>query len=135
MSFYKLSAEKKTPFLVQLEIFSTLLIALVMIMVSQKFLNLRPFAFFQLSGTRSNRTRLEYLQKKKIPLGCQKAGRKPKGLDISPVHVVLVSLLVDQLSSLFLPCFGRPKKKFVQSQGIFGQALIFLVKQISFWYT
>ena len=39
-----------------------------------------------------------------------------KGLDFntclinSPVHVVLVSLLVDQLSSLFLPFFGRPKK-------------------------
>ena len=29
---------------------------------------------------------------------------------ISPVHVVLVSLLVDQLSSLFLPFYGRPKK-------------------------
>ena len=28
----------------------------------------------------------------------------------SPVHVVLVSLLVDQLSSLFLIFFGRPKK-------------------------
>ena len=28
----------------------------------------------------------------------------------SSVHVVLVSLLVDQLSSLFLPIFGRPKK-------------------------
>ena len=28
----------------------------------------------------------------------------------SPVHVVLVSLLVDQLSGLFLPFFGRPKK-------------------------
>ena len=32
------------------------------------------------------------------------------GKDRSPVHVVLVSLLVDQLSSLFLPFFGRPKK-------------------------
>ena len=30
--------------------------------------------------------------------------------DISPVHVVLVSLLVNQLSSLFLIFFGRPKK-------------------------
>ena len=30
--------------------------------------------------------------------------------DKSPVHVVLVSLLVDQLSSLFLPFYGRPKK-------------------------
>ena len=44
---------------------------------------------------------------------------------ISPVHVVLVSLLVDQLSGLFLTFFGRPKKKFVQSQGIFGQSLNF----------
>ena len=32
------------------------------------------------------------------------------GTFISPVHVVLVSLLVDQLSSLFLSFFGRPKK-------------------------
>ena len=31
-------------------------------------------------------------------------------INISPVHVVLVSLLVDQLSSLFLSFFGRPKK-------------------------
>ena len=30
--------------------------------------------------------------------------------NISPVHVVLVSLLVDQLFSLFLSFFGRPKK-------------------------
>ena len=52
---------------------------------------------------------------------------------ISPVHVVLVSLLVDQLSSLFLS-FLVDQKKFVQSQGIFGQALILLVNQISFWY-
>ena len=29
---------------------------------------------------------------------------------VSPVHVVLVSLLVDQLSGLFLLFFGRPKK-------------------------
>ena len=29
----------------------------------------------------------------------------------SPVHVVLVSLLVDQLSGLFLIFFGWPKKK------------------------
>merc|ERR1712051_115510 len=29
---------------------------------------------------------------------------------MSPVHVVLVSLLVDQLSSLFLPFFGQQKK-------------------------
>ena len=89
---------------------------------------------------------------------------------MSPVHVVLVSLLLHQLSSLFLIFFGRPKKncpvsgnfwsisgnfwytkvpsmwfwsvswstkcsvyfslfsvdqkKIVQSQGIFGQALI-----------
>ena len=31
-------------------------------------------------------------------------------LDSSPVHVVLVSLLVDQLCGLFLTFFGRPKK-------------------------
>ena len=31
-------------------------------------------------------------------------------VDQSPVHVLLVSLLVDQLSSLFLSFFGRPKK-------------------------
>ena len=41
---------------------------------------------------------------------------------ISPVHVVLVSLLVDQLSGLFLIFFGR-QKKIVQSQEIFGQSL------------
>ena len=40
----------------------------------------------------------------------------------SPVHVVLVSLLFNQLSGLFLIFFGRPKK-IVQSQGIFGQSL------------
>ena len=34
-----------------------------------------------------------------------------KILDYSPVHVVLVSLLVDQLFGLFLIFFGRPKKK------------------------
>ena len=44
--------------------------------------------------------------------------------DCNPVHVVLVSLLVDQLSGLFLTFFGRPKK-IVQSQGIFGQSLNF----------
>ena len=60
---------------------------------------------------------------------------------ISPVHVVLVSLLVDQLSGLFLIFFGRPKK-IVQSQGIFGQSLgIFgrpkkiLVYQKEIWST
>ena len=41
---------------------------------------------------------------------------------MSPVHVVLVSLLVDELSGLFLIFFGWPKK-IVQSQGIFGQSL------------
>ena len=53
----------------------------------------------------------------------------------SPVHVVLVSLLVDQLSSLFLTFFGRQKKilfslrEFLVSLWtFFGQALIF-------WYT
>ena len=40
----------------------------------------------------------------------------------SPVHVVLVSLLVDQLSGLFL-FFLVDQKKIVQSQGIFGQSL------------
>ena len=34
---------------------------------------------------------------------------------MSPVHVVLVSLLVDELSGLFLIFFGWPKK-IVQSQ-------------------
>ena len=40
----------------------------------------------------------------------------------SPVHVVLVSLLVDQLSGLFL-LFLVDQKKIVQSQGIFGRSL------------
>ena len=60
----------------------------------------------------------------------------------SPVHVVLVSLLVDQLSSLFLTFFGRPKKnlfslrEFLVSLGIFfGQALIFWYTKKKFWYT
>ena len=35
---------------------------------------------------------------------------KTSNYHISPVHVVLVSLLVDQLSGLFLIFFGRPKK-------------------------
>ena len=42
--------------------------------------------------------------------------------NFSPVHVVLVSLLVDQLSGLFL-FFLVDQKKIVQSQGIFGQSL------------
>ena len=33
------------------------------------------------------------------------------------------------------PFFWLTKKIFVQSQGIFGQSLIFLVHQVSFWYT
>ena len=33
------------------------------------------------------------------------------------------------------PLFWLTKKKIFQSQEIFGQALIFLVNQISFWYT
>ena len=33
------------------------------------------------------------------------------------------------------PFFWSTKKIFVPSQGVFGQALIFLVNQISFWYT
>ena len=48
--------------------------------------------------------------------------------NISPVHVVLVSLLVDQLSSLFLPFFGRPKKNLFSLRE-------FLVRLWFFWST
>ena len=36
---------------------------------------------------------------------------------------------------VYFSLFWSPAKKFVQSKGIFGQALNFLVNQISFWYT
>ena len=42
-------------------------------------------------------------------LQLSRPGLKPLNI-FSPVHVVLVSLLVDQLSGLFLTFFGRPKK-------------------------
>ena len=52
----------------------------------------------------------------------------------SPVHVVLVSLLVNQLFGLFLIFFGRPKK--LSSLREFLVSLWeFLVNQISFWCT
>ena len=57
-------------------------------------------------------------------------------------HVVLVSLLLDQLSGLFLTFFGRPKKnlfslrEFLVSLWIFfGQALIFWYTKKKFWCT
>ena len=53
----------------------------------------------------------------------------------SPVHVVLVSLLVDQLSSLFLPFYGRPKKNCSVSGNFWSGSDFFLVDQISVWYT
>ena len=46
----------------------------------------------------------------------------------SPVHVVLVSLLVDQLSNLFLSFFGRPKKNLFSLRE-------FLVRLWFFWST
>ena len=49
-------------------------------------------------------------------------------MDWSPVHVVLVSLLVDQLSSLFLLFFGRPKKNLFSLRE-------FLVRLWFFWST
>ena len=54
---------------------------------------------------------------------------------ISPVHVVLVSLLVNQLSGLFLTFFGWPKKNctvsgnFWSGSDFFGQPNFFLVYQ------
>ena len=51
-----------------------------------------------------------------------------KSANNSPVHVVLVSLLVDQLSSLFLPFFGRPKKNLFTLRE-------FLVRLWFFWST
>ena len=53
----------------------------------------------------------------------------------SPVHVVLVSLLVDQLSGLFLIFFGRPNKKLSSLREFLVSLWEFLVDQISFWYT
>ena len=52
--------------------------------------------------------------------------------NISPVHVVLVSLLVNQLSSLFLPFFGRPKKYLFSLREFLVSLWFFLVDQISF---
>ena len=64
----------------------------------------------------------------------------------SPVHVVLVSLLVDQLSGLFLIFFGRPKKNcpvsgnfwsvsgnFWSTKFLFGIPKFFLVDQYFFF--
>ena len=48
--------------------------------------------------------------------------------DISPVHVVLVTLLVDQLSNLFLPFFGRPNKNLFS-------LMEFLVRLWFYWST
>ena len=61
---------------------------------------------------------------------CKLIFRAPKSmlLHISPVHVVLVSLLVDQLSSLFLHFFGRPKKYLFSPRE-------FLVNLWFFWST
>ena len=53
---------------------------------------------------------------------------------MSPVHVVLVSLLVNQLFGLFLNFFGLPKK-IVQSQGILVSLWEFLVHQKEIWST
>ena len=47
---------------------------------------------------------------------------------ISGVHVLLVSLLVDQMSGLFLIFFGRPKKN-CPVPGNFGSV------SVNFWYT
>ena len=44
----------------------------------------------------------------------------------SPVHVVLVSLLVDQLSGLFLIFFGRPKKNLSSIRSFLFTLLNFL---------
>ena len=47
-------------------------------------------------------------------------------LDISPILVVLVSLLVDQLSSLFLIFFGQPKKNLSSLRSFLFTLLNFL---------
>ena len=49
----------------------------------------------------------------------------PFSTDVSPVHVVLVSLLVDQLSGLFLTFFGRPKKNLFSLRKLTSQSLNF----------
>ena len=46
----------------------------------------------------------------------------------SPVHVVLFSLLVDQLSGLFLTFFGRPKKICSVSGNFWSVSEFFLVR-------
>ena len=56
-------------------------------------------------------------------------------LYVSPVHLVLVSLLVDQLSGLFLTFFGRPKKILFSLREFLVRLWFFLVHQVSFWYT
>ena len=53
----------------------------------------------------------------------------------SGVHVLLVSLLVDQLSGLFLIFFGRPKINLSSLREFLVSLWEFLVDQISFWYT
>ena len=53
----------------------------------------------------------------------------------SPVHVVLVSLLVDQLSGLFLIFFGRPKKKLSSLREFLVSLWEFLVDQKKIWST
>ena len=58
-----------------------------------------------------------------------------KLLDLSPVHVVLVSLLVDQLSGLFLISFLLTKEKFVQYQIFFVHSLEFFVQSfLKMWF-
>ena len=51
----------------------------------------------------------------------------------SPVHVVLVSLLVDQLSGLFLIFFGRPKKNCPVSGNFWSASGNFWSVSGNFW--
>ena len=87
---------------------------------------------FLISSTKKN-----LVDQKKI-LVRQKKKKKKIGIpkrNFSPVHVVLVSLLVDQLFSLFLPFLGRPKKEFGRPEKIFGIPKKDLVHQKKIWST
>ena len=49
----------------------------------------------------------------------------------SPVHVVLVTLLVDQLSGLFLIFWGRPKNNLSSLRSFFVHSLEFFIQSFS----
>ena len=56
-------------------------------------------------------------------------------VSISPVHVVLVSLLVNQLFGLFIIFFGQPIKKLSSLREFLVSLWDFLVHQKEIWST